>query len=209
MKYPPRFVTTVDSGSVPKAEMRRTPKIASLASALAALVAPAAAPPIADAADSDGGQLAKEARSGIDVETEIRLMDDGELMSFTVHRISDGLMFPQHSSHSSHASHASHASHVSGGLPGGWPSPPNLPDPTYAPPPAPPISSTTTPPAAPASDPIYLACTRASNGFGVNDIASELEQVYGIPANEAMNIAEQALVSVLTGGPYCERYLGE
>jgi hypothetical protein len=87
--------------------------------------------------------------------------------------------------------------------------PPVYVPPPVEPPPAPPISSATTPPPAAASDPIYLACTRASNGFGVNDIASELERVYGIPANEAVNIAQQALTSVLTDGPYCASYLGD
>jgi hypothetical protein len=134
-----------------------------------------------------------------------------ELMSFTVHQISDTLMFPQHSSHSSHASHASHAS----SSPGSWPNPPNLPSgpdmpyPTYAPPTMAPPAATTTPTPAPAADPAYLACTRASNGFGVNDIASELAQVFGMAENDAVNIAQQALTAVLAGGHYCDGYLGD
>jgi hypothetical protein len=129
-------------------------------------------------------------------------------MSFTVHQISDTLMFPQHSSHSSHASHASH---VSGGIPGGWPDPPNLPSvpyPTYAPPTAaqPPASTTSPPPAS--SDPKYVACTGASNGLGVNDIASQLEQLFGMSENDAANMSTQALTAVLTGGHYCDGYLG-
>ena len=35
------------------------------------------------------------------------------------------------------------------------------------------------------------------------------EQVYGIAANEAVNIAQQALASVLAGGHYCDGYLGD
>ena len=85
---------------------------------------------------------------------------------------------------------------------------PDLPNPNYPPRrrtvPAP---APATPPGS-ASDPAYLACTRASNGFGVNEIASELEQLYGIPANEAVSIAQQALASVLAGGHYCDAYLG-
>ena len=44
--------------------MRETAKILNLASALAALVAPAAAPPIADAAGSDGAQISTETEEG-------------------------------------------------------------------------------------------------------------------------------------------------
>ena len=78
--------------------------------------------------------------------------------------------------------------------------------PPVVPPPAP--APTTAPPPASASDPAYLACTRASNGFGVNEIASELQQVYGIAENEAVNIAQQALTAVLAGGHFCDAYLG-
>jgi hypothetical protein len=101
------------------------------------------------------------------------------------------MMFPQHQSHSSHASHVSHASSSPGiGLP-------DLPNPNFPPTPA------------PASDPKYLACTRASSGFGVNDIASELEQVFGMPENDAVNMAQQALTAVFGGGHYCDGYLGD
>jgi hypothetical protein len=72
-----------------------------------------------------------------------------------------------------------------------------------------PPAATTTPTPAPASDPAYLACTRASNGFGVNDIASELAQVFGMAENDAINIAQQALTAVLAGGHYCDGYLGD
>ena len=164
--------------------MREPVKILNLASALAALVAPAAAPPIAEAAGSDGAQISTETEEGIQAEADTRLPGDAELMSFTVHQTSDGMMFPQHESHASHASHVSHASSSPG---------PGLPDGTTTP--------TTTPPTTPA--PVY-ACTQASNGLGVNEIASELKQLYGIPANEAVNIAKQALASVLAGGHYCD-----
>jgi hypothetical protein len=204
--------------------MRKTPRIVSLATALAALGVPAAAVPTADAENLDGGQFAPEAGSGTQVETEIRLMEDGELMSFTVHRISDGLMFPQHGSHSSHSSHASHASSSPGGGGSYWPNPSYSPPvyappvyapPVYAPPPVvpppvvPPPESTTSPAPVPASDPRPLACRRASNGYGMNEIASELQQAFGMPENEAVNMARQALTAVLAGGHYCDGYLGD
>jgi hypothetical protein len=181
--------------------MRKPAKILSLASALAAL----AAPPIAHAAGTDGAQTFTETEEDeTQPEAETRIQVGTELMSFTVHQISDSLMFPQHSSHSSHASHASHAS---GGIPGGWPDGPDLP--TYAPPTAaPPPAQTTTPPAGYVSDPRYVACTRASTGVGVKDIASELEQTFGMAVNDAVNMATQALTAVLTGGHYCDGYLG-
>jgi hypothetical protein len=198
--------------------MRKPAKILSLASALAALAAPAAAPPIADAAGSDKAEASPD-EDEIHAEAETKIQVGTELMSFTVHRISDSLMFPQHSSHSSHASHASHASSSPGfGLPDApnlpyVPYAPYVPNPVYAPPVAappvvPPPAATTAPPGS-ASDPAYLACTRASNGFGVNDIASELERVFGMAENEAVNIAQQALTAVLAGGHYCDAYLGD
>jgi hypothetical protein len=169
--------------------MRKPAKILNLASALAALAAPAAAPPIADAADSDGAQIATETEEGIQAEAETSLPGDTELMSFTVHQASDGMMFPQHSSHASHASHVSHVSSSPG--PGS-----DVPNPTYAPP----TSPTTT-------APVY-ACTGASNGLGVNDIASGLERLYGMLQSDAVNMAQQALASVLAGGHYCDGYHG-
>ena len=114
-----------------------------------------------------------------------------ELMSFTVHRTSDGMLFPQHSSHSSHSSHASHASHVSSV---NWPGPPSVPDvpiPIPASPPTPPA----VPPTAPASDIATYACNLATNGLGVIQIASELVRLYGIPEDQAVVIAQQALAS--------------
>jgi hypothetical protein len=167
-------------------EMRETPKIVSLASALAALVAPAAAPSIADAAGSDGAHIATEKEEWIQAEAETSLPGDAELMSFTVHQTSDGMVFPQHTSHASHASHASHVSS----------SPGIGSDPPYAPP----TSPTTTAPA--------YACTAASNGLGVNDIASGLERLYGMLHNDAVNMAQQALAAVLAGGHYCDGYHG-
>lgn len=144
-----------------------------------------------------------------------------ELMSFTVHQTADGMLFPQHSSHSSHSSHASHASSSPGF--GG----PSLPDPVYAPPVyapplytppvvappvyappvvAPPAATTAPGPAATGVDIAYIACTRASAGFGVTDISSELVSVYGVAGDDAVSIAKQALASVLGSGHFCDAY---
>jgi len=127
-------------------------------------------------------------------------------------------MFPQHSSHSSHASHASHASSSPGyGLPDApslpyvpyVPNAPYVPNPVYAPPVvAPPVVAPPSPPSESASDPKAVACTGASNGLGVNDIASQLEQLFGMSENDAVNMSTQALTAVLTGGHYCDGYLG-
>jgi hypothetical protein len=195
--------------------MRETPKIVSLAAALAALGAQAAAPPIADAASANESPvLLSETETETQAAAEINLLTDAELMSFTVQQGSDGILFPQHGSHSSHASHAS--SSIGGG--GSWPNMPYVPlpdppyvppvyapDPTYAPPPA----ATTSPAPISASDPKYLACTGASNGLGVNQIASELEQTFGMAESDAVNMAQQALGAVLNGGHYCDGYLGD
>ncbi|WP_273733451.1 His-Xaa-Ser repeat protein HxsA2 [Mycolicibacterium septicum] len=201
--------------------MRETAKIVSLASALAALAGPAPALQIAAAADSDESRTIRESKEGIETEPEISLPGDLELMSFTVHQTSDGLMFPQHGSHSSHSSHSSHVSHASSSPGYGGAYVPYVPNPVYVPPvyappvvappaaPAPTTSPTTAPPPAAASDPAYLACTRALNGLGVNQIAGELQQVYGLATNDAVNIAQQALASVLGTGHYCDAYLGE
>jgi hypothetical protein len=40
--------------------------------------------------------------------------------------------------------------------------------------------------------------------LGVNDIASELQRTFGIAAQDAVNVAAQALTAVLTGGHYCD-----
>jgi hypothetical protein len=189
--------------------MRRPAKVLNLASALAALAAPAAAPPITNAADSDGAQIGTETNEEIEAKAQTNLSHDAELMSFTVHQTSAGMMFPQHQSHSSHASHVSHAS-SSPGI--GLRDVPYVPNPAYtppvvAPPPAATSPATSAPPGS-ATDPAYLACTSAANGLGVNDIVSALQQVYGIAANDAASIARQALASVLAGGHYCDAYLG-
>ena len=198
--------------------MRETPKIVSLASALAALAAPAAAPPIADAAESDGAQISTEAGDGIQAETEMAARRT-ELMSFTVHQISDGIDVP--AAWFSLVPFVALVACVACVFQPGVRRAvlPYVPDTAgftrhqFTPPPvvAPPAATTspTTTPPPPAADPAYLACTRASNGFGVNDIASELEQVFGIAANEAVNIAQQALTAVLAGGHYCDGYLGD
>ncbi len=198
--------------------MRKSPKVVTLAAALAALGAPVAEAPIADAAEADGAQAATESQEQIQPAADTRPLR-AELMSFTVHQTSDGTMFPQHSSHSSHASHASHASSSPGyGLPDTPDTPdlPNLPNVPYTPPvyvpgvppvyPPPDVSrpgQTVIPPSGSTSDIAYVACTRASSGLGVNDIASELVQRYGIAESDAVSIAKQALSSVLGGGYYC------
>ncbi|MGD1534390.1 His-Xaa-Ser repeat protein HxsA2 [Mycolicibacterium septicum] len=201
--------------------MREAPKIVSLTTALAALAGPAIAPPIKDGADSEGPLIATESEEGIRPEAEMSLPGDIDLMSFTVHQAADGTMFPQHGSHSSHSSHSSHVSHASSspGYGGGGAYLPYVPNPVYvppvyappvvAPPPASSTSPTTAPPSAAGSDPAYLACTRAANGLGVNQIAGELQQVYGLATKEAVSIAQQALASVLGAGNYCDAYLGE
>jgi hypothetical protein len=187
-------------------------KILNLASALAALVVPAAATsPIAHAADLDEPQIATETNDAIKAKAAPNLSHDAELMSFTVHQTSDGMPFPQHQSHSSHASHVSHAS---SSLPGiGLPNLPNLPAPNYPAPapvpvPAPAPGPALTGPPASGPDPAALACARAASGFGVNQIVGELQQVYGMGANDAASIAQQALTAVLGGGHFCDAYLG-
>jgi len=203
---------TVDSGSNPRGEMRKPAKILNLASALAALAAPAAAPPIADAADSDGAQIATETEERIQAEAGTSLPRGEELMSFIVHQNNDGMMFSQHQSHSSHVSHSSSSPNLPDmpNMPDmpNIPNMPNMPDMPYPNYPLP-AGPTASPPPASASDITYLACTRASSGLGVNQIANELEQRYGVPENEAVNIARQALASVLVGGHYCDGYHGD
>lgn len=76
--------------------MRETPKIVSLATALAALATPAAAPPIVDS-DGNDGPIAVEPQEGSRAEDQVRVERNLELMSFTVHRTADGMLFPQHS----------------------------------------------------------------------------------------------------------------
>ncbi len=201
--------------------MRDTPKIVSLATALAALATPTAAPMISEAQDSDDNQVASKPREAIRAEARVAMQSNLELMSFTVHQTADGMLFPQHSSHSSHSSHASHASSSPGF--GG----PSLPDPVYAPPVyapplytppvvappvyappvvAPPAATTAPGPAATGVDIAYIACTRASAGFGVTDISSELVSVYGVAGDDAVSIAKQALASVLGSGHFCDAY---
>ncbi|WP_201274425.1 His-Xaa-Ser repeat protein HxsA2 [Mycolicibacterium sp. CH28] len=208
--------------------MPETPQIVSLATALAALVMPAAFPPIADAADSNRAQVGRDARQENPTDAETALPVDVDLMSFTVQQTSDGMLFPQHSSHSSHVSHASHASHASSspgyGVPDTpyvpyVPDVPYVPNPIYAPPVvappvvAPPVvappAATTGPAPANTADVAAVACARASYGLGVNDIANELQQTFGLGAGDAANIARQALAAVLAGGHYCDGSHGE
>lgn len=189
--------------------MRETPKIVSLATALAALATPAAAPPFIDAADADDDLVAAEPQEALRADARARVERNLELMSFTVHRAADGKLFPQHSSHSSHSSHASHASHASSSPGFGVPSLPDpiYPAPVYPPPVVVPPAATTAPgPAASAVDIAYIACTRASAGFGVTDISSELVSVYGVAGDDAVSIAKQALASVLGSGHFCDAY---
>lgn len=93
--------------------MRRTTKIVNLAAALGALAAPAAAPEIANATDSDEAQIAKASEPRAEKKADIKLPPREDLMGFTVHENSDGTMVAQHDSHVSHSSHVSHTSHVS------------------------------------------------------------------------------------------------
>lgn len=189
--------------------MRETPKIVSLATALAALATPAAAPPVVGAADADDDLVAAEPREAIRAEARASVQSNLELMSFTVHQTSDGRLFPQHTSHSSHSSHSSHASHASSSPGFGVPSMPNpvYAPPVYAPPVVAPPAATTAPgPAASGVDIAYIACTRASAGFGVTDISSELVSVYGVAGDDAVSIAKQALASVLGSGHFCDAY---
>jgi len=193
--------------------MRKPPRLLGLATALAALGVPAAAAPTADSADSDGAQIHTEAEKGIQAKAKIRPPGDVELMSFTVHPGGDGI--PAHSSHSSHSSHASHASHASSSPGIGLPYvpdpiyvPPIAPAPIYAPPVVQSPAPTNSPPSGSTVDPRYVACTGASNGLGVNDIASQLSQGFGMSGSDAVSMAQQALTAVLTGGHYCDGYLG-
>ncbi|MBH0779369.1 His-Xaa-Ser repeat protein HxsA2 [Nocardia bovistercoris] len=184
--------------------MRETPKIVSLTAALAALAIPTAAQAVAEAPVSTGTDESRvtAAREDDRPEPRVALPDNVELMSFTTHRAADGRLFARHGSHSSHSSHSSHASHASSSPGFGGP---NVPKPGYIPPPAvtppappPPAAApptTTTPPTSsqPASDPFSLACTRAKEGFGLNEIARELQEVFGLAATEAEDLAQRAL----------------
>lgn len=200
--------------------MRESARIVSLATALAALATPAAMPPDANASDSETSRTAPEAEDGISAQAEIGVPNEADLMSFTVQQGSDGMLFPQHGSHSSHASHASHASSSPGGGYGvpDLPSAPYVPYvpyvpnpvgvPSYVTPPAATTSPATTPPPATAADPKAVACTRASNGVGMIDIASELAQAFSLPDADAVYMAQQALIAVSGGNHYCDGYLG-
>jgi hypothetical protein len=92
--------------------MRKTTKVVNLATALGALAVPAAAPEVANATNSDEARIAEASKTHAEIETkaEVKLPRGEDLMSFTVHQNSDGMMVPQHESHYSHSSHASHAS---------------------------------------------------------------------------------------------------
>jgi hypothetical protein len=87
-------------------EMRKTTKILNLATALSALVVAAVAPEIANASNSDEADIAEASGPRAEKNTEIKPRRE-DLMGFTVHQNSDGMMVPQHGSHASHASHAS------------------------------------------------------------------------------------------------------
>ena len=84
-----------------------------------------------------------------------------------------------------------------------------LPPAVTAPAVVPPASTSPTAEPAPAQDVdlAYIACTRALNGYGVNDISREL-QGYGLAAGEATSMATQALTAVLGGGHFCDSYHG-
>lgn len=192
----------------------------SLGAALAALSSPTAVPPIPNMSDSGGSPTAMETVEKFPGAAETGPPGSGALMSFTVHQNSEGVMFPQHGSHSSHSSHASHVSSSPGygvpDLPNPVYAPPIYDPPAYAPPVvAPPVVAPTVvvPPGSSApvsdSDIAYVACTRASHGIGVNDIANELERLYGVPQEVGVDIARQALASVLAGEHYCDGYLDD
>lgn len=176
--------------------MRETPKIVSLTAALAALAIPTAAQTVAEASVSTGTDEPRvaEAREEARLEPPVALPAEVELMSFTTHRGDDGTLFARHGSHSSHSSHSSHASHASSSPGFGRP---NVPTPSYIPTPAvtPPAAPapTTTPPTSsqPAADP--FACTRAKEGLGLNEIARELQDVFGLTTTEAEDLAQRAL----------------
>lgn len=187
--------------------MRETPKIVSLTAALAALAIPTAAQTVVEASVSTGTDEPRvaAAREEVRPEPEVALPNDVELMSFTTHRADDGTLFARHGSHSSHSSHSSHASHASSSPGFGGP---NVPKPTYVPTPAvtppaappptttpPPPTTTTTPPTSsqPAADPFAFACARAKEGLGLNEIARELQEVFGLTATEAEDLAQRAL----------------
>ena len=87
--------------------MRKTTKILNLATALSALVVAAVAPEIANATNSDEADIAEASEPRAEKNTEIKLLRREDLIGFTVHQNSDGMMVPQHGSHASHASHAS------------------------------------------------------------------------------------------------------
>lgn len=207
--------------------MRDAPRVISLASALAALAASSggvmltaddASPESSDATSGDS-VVSDEPRNPNTTARSVTNLET-DLMSFTVHQARDGSLFPQHGSHVSHASHASHVSHVSGFGGGGggvyvpyMPDVPSLPNPNYPPPapapapmPAQTASPTTTPPPAAASDPKFLACTWASNGRGVTEIANELERRFGMSESQAASMSEQALIAVIGGGHFCDVY---
>lgn len=86
--------------------MRKTTKIMNIATALGALVAPAAAPALAQASTTDQAHIGRAS----DAKAEVKIPHGADLLSFTVHDKADGMVVAQHASHSSHASHASHAS---------------------------------------------------------------------------------------------------
>ncbi|MGV9720648.1 His-Xaa-Ser repeat protein HxsA2 [Nocardia beijingensis] len=178
--------------------MRETPKIVSLTAALAALAIPPAAQAVAEASVSTGTDEPRvsAAREEALPEPRVALPDDVELMSFTTHRAGDGRLFARHGSHSSHSSHSSHASHASSSPGFGRPDVPKpgyIPPPAVTPPAAPPPTTTPPPSSQPASDPFSLACTRAKEGLGLNEIARELQEVFGLAATEAEDLAQRAL----------------
>ncbi|WP_084523489.1 His-Xaa-Ser repeat protein HxsA2 [Nocardia inohanensis] len=178
--------------------MRETPKIVSLTAALAALAIPTAAQTVAETSVSTGTDEphVTAAREEARPEPRVAVPDDLELMSFTTHRADDGTLFARHGSHSSHSSHSSHASHASSSPGFGGPNVPKpsyIPTPAVTPPAAPP--TTTTPPTSsqPAADPFSYACTRAKEGLGLNEIARELQDIFGLTATEAEDLAQRAL----------------
>ena len=88
--------------------MPKTPKILSLAAAVAALGTPVALSTGAAAKTADKGDVATQPKQSGEPNTLLSVGHD--LLGFTVSHSADGILLVDHFSHSSHSSHASHFS---------------------------------------------------------------------------------------------------
>ena len=88
--------------------MGKRQTVMTVSTALAALIAPAAAPQLANATATPDAHTAEAGKR-----PQVNLPVGGDLMSFTVRDNADGIVVAEHTSHASHASHTSHASHAS------------------------------------------------------------------------------------------------